>query len=109
LILFQAELNPETDQLIIWLFLTGTVKFDFWEYENEYRILNIATKPDEKGELVLLKDLGLEAKHIYIGESCNERNRQELIKTAKIINCIVSDVYIDKDGSDFTLKFRPID
>jgi len=104
----QEELSQEAQQLIIWLFLTGTVKYDFWKDEEEYRILYFASKSAEKGELVPLQDLGLEAKHIYIGTSCNERNRQELIRAAKGINCLVSDTYIDETRSDFTLRFKPV-
>lgn len=104
----QDDLGAEEQKLGFLLFLSGNVKSDLWKYEGEYRILNIADKPDEYGESLPLQKLGLEVRHIYIGKSCLEEHRVKLVEVAKKIGSDVSDVYLDEDSPEFELKTKLI-
>jgi hypothetical protein len=102
------ELSPEEFHNFLWLFFSGVVKSDNWLYENEYRILDIADNQKEPGELKPLQELGLRARHIFIGKSCCEEHRNELIRIAQKLDCQLSDVYLDEDSPEFLLKHRPV-
>jgi hypothetical protein len=102
------ELSPEEFWNFLWLFFSGVVKSDNWSYENEYRILDIADNQKEPGELKPLQEMGLRARHIFIGKSCCKEYRNELIRIAQKLDCQVSDVYLDEDSPEFFLKHRPV-
>ncbi len=104
----QKELDQKSQANIIYLILSAMVKSKHWEYENEYRIIYQAQKPEENGENVKLVDLGLEMKQIYIGKSCCKKNRVRLIEIAKKNNLPINEIFLDEYISDYKLSSRLI-
>lgn len=66
---------------------------DAWE-----RISNntIRWNPEEVGEYVNIKKLGLEPKQIFVGTSCEEKNKGRLVEIAKSKSILINEMYLDE-------------
>ena len=63
----------------------------------------------DKGESILLEELGLKISKIYIGINCVKEYIDKLKEISKSIGCELYQMYFDEKGKSFALSYRKID
>jgi len=58
-------------------------KHKSWQHENEYRILVPNVDKILHGKRVLLNQIGVKIKAIYLGRDCSTRNKKNLYHTSQ--------------------------
>ncbi len=102
------ELDELPEKYISYVLLSALIKSANWMHENEFRIIQYARNPEEVGEYVNIKKLGLEPKQIFVGTSCEEKNKGRLVEIAKSKSILINEMYLDEFTSEYELKARPL-
>lgn len=103
------EISEESEYYSMILFNTVMMKHNTWKYEDEYRILYHNINNMDKGESILLEELGLKISKIYIGINCVKEYIDKLKEISKSIGCELYQMYFDEKGKSFALSYRKID
>ncbi len=103
---YNQGLKKPTDEFYKYFahfYMSFCCKHDFWDYEEEYRLLyeNI----DEiNGKSISLSNVGLKIEAIYIGYKCEENYVEELTNIGFEIGCEVYRMDFDEYDENFKLK-----
>lgn len=98
------EPTKEFFEYFSYFYLSLTCKHDFWQYENEYRLLYLNSDLEEKrGKLVELREIGLKVDAIYIGYKCDIEYVSDLIEIGKALECEVYKMEFDEYTDNFSL------
>ncbi|OOM09111.1 DUF2971 domain-containing protein [Clostridium saccharobutylicum] len=104
---FQRKLTEPTEKFykyFLYLYFSLCCKNNFWEYENEYRLLYCdLDKQITSGKRININKVGLKVESIYVGLKCEEQYAKRIIKIGNKINCNVYKMEFDKYGEDFGL------
>lgn len=98
-----SEPSKEFLEYFSYFYLSLTCKHEFWQYENEYRLLYLDNLKERDGKLVKLHDIGLKADAIYIGYKCDTEYVSDLIEIGKVLECEVYKMEFDEYSNDFSL------
>lgn len=92
----------------------STIKDIAWKYENEYRLLfpkefaNQFVKVTPKGVAIGNEVLGIEITGIYIGMSCDEKYKGELMQVGKELGVKVYEMYFNDKASKYKLNYKEV-
>lgn len=97
-----TEPTEEFYRYFTYLYTSFSCKHNFWNYENEYRLLHFSVDI-VSGRAISLQSVGLSVDAIYIGYRCDDRNLNELTKIGAELGCKVYKMNFDEYGDQFKL------
>lgn len=97
-----SEPSEEFYKYFTYLYMSFSCKHNFWNYENEYRLLNFSLDVTS-GKAISLQKVGLDVEAIYIGYRCDDINSKELMAIGNEIGCNVYKMNFDEFGEQFKL------
>ncbi len=103
---YNKGLEKPTDEFyknFIYFHMSFCCKHDFWDYENEYRLL-YENSCKTNGKSISLIESGLKVEAIYIGYKCEENYIKELLNIGSEIGCELYKMDFDEYEEDFKLK-----
>lgn len=90
------------------------IKHKSWEYEKEYRLLfpriitEKALKVSNNGVALGNNVIGIEIDEIYIGMSCSDEHKANLIQIGNKLGICVNEMYFEETSKEFELSYRKI-
>lgn len=82
-------------------------KHKSWQHENEYRILVPNVDKILHGKRVLLNQIGVKIKAIYLGRDCSTRNKKNLYHTSQKLGIDIFQMDIKNKSNDFEMEYKP--
>lgn len=106
----KGEIPPDDADLKLYQFLMINNlcrKHKSWQHENEYRILVPNVDKILHGKRVLLNQIGVKIKAIYLGRDCNTRNKKNLYHTSQKLGIDIFQMDIKNKSNDFEMEYKP--
>lgn len=107
---YREKLEKPTEDFykyFTYFYFSLACKHQFWNYENEYRLLYNAESTVD-GLAVPLEDIGLHVEALYIGINCKEIYKQELISIGRKLKCDIFEMYFDEYSEAYELKAKKL-
>lgn len=106
----KGEIQLDNVDLKLYQFLminSLCIKHKSWKHENEYRILLPNIDKVLYGKRVLLDQIGIRIKAIYLGKYCSMRNKNKLFKISEKLRINIFQMDIKKKSNDFEMEYMP--
>lgn len=85
------------------------IKDKSWKYEQEYRLLNMTEKYIKYGKVMIMEDLGIDIKAIYVGIDCSQKYGKRLIEIDNELKVNIYEMYINEISDEYKLDYRKIE
>lgn len=106
----KGEIPPDNADLKLYQFLMINnlcIKHNSWSHENEYRILLPNIEKVLYGKRVLLDEIGIKIKAIYLGKYCSIRNKKKIFKISQKLGINIFQMDIKHKSNDFEMEYTP--
>lgn len=106
----KGEIQPDNADLKLYQFLMINnlcIKHKSWLHENEYRILLPNIDKVLYGKKVLLDEIGIRIKAIYLGKYCSTRNKKKLLETSQKLGISIFQMDIKNKSNNFEMEYMP--